>query len=350
MKRLRVRALVLAAGRGERLQPLSGFLPKPLLPVAGRPVCSHALAALERLRCQAAALNLYHLGPRIRAELGERYGEMPLVYSQERELLGTLGALRPLREFLAPAPHIVVVNGDSLCRWPLARLIHEHLRSGAAATLLFARRAPVEEFGGGVAIAPDGGILAFRAPQPSGESPRRSVPPRRRRVFAGAHVLSPELLERLPAGKADCVTDLYEPLLAEGARIQALETSRPWFDLGTPRRYLEAALAWAADPWPLNLLRRSAVAVGATVERGARVRASVVERGCRIGSAARVERSLLLPRSDVADGGRLRECILGPGVEVGAGVLERSLVTLPLAGADPERPLARGGLVLTSLD
>ena len=99
-----VRALVLAAGLGERLRPLTEFLPKPLLPVAGRPVAGHTLRALRKVGCEAAALNLHHLGDMVRSALGESYEGLPLTYSVEPRLLGTLGPLFALRDFLAATP------------------------------------------------------------------------------------------------------------------------------------------------------------------------------------------------------------------------------------------------------
>jgi hypothetical protein len=120
---VRFRALVLAAGRGERLRPLTDRLPKPLLPVAGQPVAAHTLARLAAAGCEAAAINLHHQGELIRKRFGGRFGAMPLTYSEEPERLGTLGALWPLRDFLAAAELVVVINGDSLCRWPVKTLL-----------------------------------------------------------------------------------------------------------------------------------------------------------------------------------------------------------------------------------
>ena len=123
---MRLRAVVLAAGLGTRLRPLTGTQPKPALPVAGVPVAGRTLALLAQAGCESAAVNLHHLGDRMRAALGDSVAGMPLVYSEEEEVQGTLGALWPLRDFCATADTLVVVNGDSLCRWPLARLLRAH--------------------------------------------------------------------------------------------------------------------------------------------------------------------------------------------------------------------------------
>ena len=209
---MRLRAVVLAAGLGTRLRPLTETEPKPALPVAGVPVAGRTLELVARAGCETAAVNLHHLGDRVRVALGDSVAGMPLVYSEEREVQGTLGALWPLREFCAAADLLLVINGDSLCRWPLRRLLRAHRRGAAEATLLLSSRADPAEFGGGVGVGEEDVVVAFRATD-------RAVA--RRRVFAGAHVVEPRLLEGLTEGPAGFVEDLYEPLLDRGGRIGA---------------------------------------------------------------------------------------------------------------------------------
>ncbi len=306
MGRPALRALVLAAGRGERLRPLTLEVPKPLLPVAGRPLAAWTLERLARVRCDAAALNLHHLGARIGDTFGAAYRRLPLVYSEERDLLGTGGALPPLAEFLAAAELVLVVNGDSLCRWPLRELVAAHRRSGARATLLVHRTVDPRPFGGGVAIEGER-IVAFRRGSMAWETART------RRVFAGAAVLAPELLARLPAGPSDIVAALYEPMLAAGEPIAAQPTARAWFDLGTPARYLEAALAWGLAGKPSG---GSLVLPEAAVDATARLRGSVVEAGAEVGAGARLTGTLVLPGARVGAGAQLDGVLVGPGVEL----------------------------------
>lgn len=331
MSRRGRRALVLAAGFGRRLRPLTEETPKPLLPVAGRPLVAWTLDALVEAGCEAIAVNLHHRGEAIPAALGERHRRVPLRYSVEPEILGTLGAAAPLRDFLGAADEILVVNGDSLCRWPLRALLERHRKTGAAATLLVAERADPRLFGGGVALAEDGRALGFRSASLAAATARR------RRVFAGAQVWRPELLAQVPERFADTIADLYEPLLAEGAEIQSLATRRPWHDLGTPARYLAGALEWGLRGLPARGVR---LAAGAAVERGARVRASVLEAGAGVAAGARVTGSLLLAGARVGEGAEVRDAILGPGVEVAAGArVEARMLTRTPAGGVAETVL-----------
>ena len=314
MKKPRLRALVLSAGHGTRLRPLTAFIPKPLLPVRGAAVLAHTIEQLVALGCEAIAINLFHRGEMIRESLGDSCGGVPLTFSIEEELLGTLGALGPLRSFLGRAEQILIINGDSLCRWPLRSLVRRHVRSAATATLLVSKRIDPGPFGGGVGVVDHRRIVSFRGDR-DGDGDEVV-----RRVFMGAHVISPTLLDRVPAGAANFVPDLYEPLLSEGARIDAVETARRWHDLGTPERYRRAVLDWGR--------RKTWVDRDAEVASGARVRGSVIEQDASVEAEGVVGSSLVLPGSRVGSGCRVVESIVGPGVDLPPQTtVERRMVT-----------------------
>jgi len=330
MRVKRIRALVLAAGLGTRLRPLTTYQPKPLLPVRGVPILAHTLAQLAAGGCEAAAVNLHHLGDQIRERFGDSHAGMPLTWSPEPELLGTLGAFHPLKDFFAPADLVLVINGDSLCKWPLRKLIRTHLGTQDRATLLLASRPDPAAFGGGVGVDRAGQILSFRP----GDAERGEAV--RRYVFAGAHVFSPKLLDGVGPGKADIVRDLYVPLLEEGERIGSVITGRRWHDLGTPQRFLEAELDCARGGWPERLWRRSWIASTAVLGASARVRRSTVEPEARVGEKARVERSVLLPGAQIGKGCVVREAILGFGAVVPPGTwVERRIIMPQVAGFTP---------------
>jgi len=344
LKAPRFRAVVLAAGLGIRLRPLTQFLPKPLLPVTGTPVLGHTLAALAKAGCEKVAINLHHQGEKIAAEFGNSFGGMDIVYSPEEELLGTLGALSPLMDFLSPVDVAVVVNGDSLCRWPVRKLVRRHAKSSARATLLASRRAPVEAFGGGIGIDRSKAVVSLSPQRSFGEVERRCV-------FAGLHAFSPALVSGLEPRPADFVTNLYIPLLEAGERIMAIETSRPWFDLGTPAGYLVGVCDWAQRRGPVKVAGRSWIAADATIDKKASVRRGVVESRAGLAANVQVERSVVLSEAHIGEGCRVRDSIIGSRVELPPGtVVERRLVTRARADVTPrERDSVVGGLVYSPL-
>ncbi|MEO8275174.1 MAG: NDP-sugar synthase [Thermoanaerobaculia bacterium] len=326
MAPLRLRALVLAAGRGERLRPLTAEIPKPLLPVACRPLIAWTLERLRVAGCEAVAINLHHLGQKIRDVFGASFRGMPIHYSEEPELLGTAGALPPLVDFFAAAELALVVNGDSLCRWPVEALVAAHRRKNRpqpVATLLVQRKIDPREFGGGVALENDD-IVAFRKGQIAHEAARRHL------VFAGAQVFEPAVVQRLRPGPNDLVSALYEPLLAEGARIAAVATERLWHDLGTPQRYLEGVLDFAFR----GSHQAFRVVKGATVDATAKLRRSIVEPGARIGAAARLRSCIVMRGAVIGEGARMERCLVGPGVEVENGFEAHDLLLTQAPAGD----------------
>lgn len=345
MTKPRLRALVLTAGLGSRLRPLTAQCPKPLLPVLGRPLVSSTLDRLEAAGCDSVALNLHHLGETIREAFGDRHGEMPLVYSRERELLGTLGALQPLRDFLAEADYVLLVNGDSLCRWPLEELVDHHLESGAEATLLLSLTAEVSVFGSVDVDERDRivGCPGFRPPGTVAGSTVAGEAGTRELVFAGAHVFSPSLIDSVAPGFAG-IFDLYARLLEQGRHLQGLVSDTPWHDLGTPRRYLEAVRSWS----PAG---RSWLAPTARVSGSAEVKESVIEGGARVGPGSRCLDSLLMPGSSLAAGACASNIVLGSGASVPSRMhVADCLLTLRNAGMAPGSRILGENLVETPLD
>jgi len=289
------------------------------------PILGYTLAQLAALGCEEVAINLHYLGDQIRQRFGDSFAGMRITWSEEPVLLGTLGAFRPLREFFAAADQVLLINGDSLCEWPLRKLVRRHLASGAKATLLLASRPAPADFGGGVGIDRKGRILSFRPGDPEhGEVTHRHV-------FAGAHVFTPDLLERIPEGPvSDIVRDLYIPLLDEpGVLLDSCVTARRWHDMGTPQRFLDGVVDWARAGWPERLWRRSWISPEAGIAAGASVKNAAVEAAARVGEGALVERSVLLPGAKVGKGCVVRDSIVGFGAAVPPGTWVERRVIMP---------------------
>jgi NDP-sugar pyrophosphorylase family protein len=336
---------VLSAGRGERLRPLTDVLPKPLMPVLGVAVVERTLRLLAAAGVECTAVNLHHLGAAIRDGLGAGIGGMSLTYSNEEMLLGTLGPFGRLQEFFDGVDPILLVNGDSLCRWPVAAVARVHRASGADATLLLSSRADPRHFGGGVVTDRHGRVLSFRGGAGDGATARRGV-------FAGLHVVSGHLLRDVAPRPSDIVRELYEPILERGGLIHGVFTRRHWHDLGLPSRYLRAVLSQARRPHRGSRIGRSWQAPDVSVASSAKIRAVVLESGAQVESDARIESSLLLAGARVSSRADITRSILGPGVEVGAGRrIERQLVTRyrPDASLRPVDTI-EGDLVFTPLD
>lgn len=302
--------MVLAAGEGQRLRPLTERLPKPLLPVAGKPIIAYTLDVLAELGVESCAINLHHLAEMIPTALGRRWRGMELVYYPEQQLLGTLGPLVAARDFLSQADEVVVVNGDSLCQWPIEELSRARRRENARVALLLAADADVEGLGGGLGLDRSGHVRRLPGLDLGG-----SV---RSRVFAGAHVLDPVLLQGLVASRADSVRELYRPMIAAGEIIPTFTTTRRWDDLGTGESYRRGVVR--------RLGRGGFVAPQARVAPSARIVRSAVEAGAEVGPGVYLEDSLVLSGATITGRARVTRALVGFDARVDGSSVDGGVV------------------------
>ena len=311
-----MKAMVLAAGVGQRMRPLTLLRAKPVLPVLNRPLLHWTLARLARAGVREIVVNLHHLPDTVTSALGDgRAFGLRVLYSREPTILGTAGGPRAVRDFFGDAPFLLV-NGDVLFDFDLKRLVARHVSSGACATLAL-RANP----GGYTAVVTDrrGRILSIGGrPRPARGTSS---------MFASVHVVDPALLDRLPAGASDSVQDLYVPLLAEGAHLLGVRTRGAWYDLGRPSLYRDAQLRLV----PGKGRDRALVDPEARVAPGVRPRRSVIGAGARVGAGAGVERSVLWEGAVVEPGARLSGAIVATGGVVRTGEVARDVVVLPTA-------------------
>jgi mannose-1-phosphate guanylyltransferase len=311
-----MKAMVLAAGLGVRMRPLTLLRAKPALPVLNRPLIEWTMTALSRAGVKDVVVNLHHLPDTVTAALGNgrRHG-LRIRYSREDRILGTGGGPRAVREVFGDEP-LLIVNGDVLFDLDLPRLLAVHGASGARATLAL-RRNPVPYAYSPVVSDRRGRILSIAG---------RPAPARGRvSMFASVHVLDPALLERLPEGASDSVLDLYIPLLAEGAHLQGVPSRGAWYDFGRPRLYRDAQLRLLPGRGRDRVLVDGKARVGST----ARLRRSVVGAGARIASGARVERSVLWDGAVIEAGARVSGSIVVTGGVVRSGEKAEAVIVMP---------------------
>jgi len=236
-----MKAMVLAAGLGERLRPATERCPKPLFPVLGVPAIEWVLCALRCAGVRDVVVNLHHLPAQVVRRLGNgaRLG-LRISYSDEPILLGTGGGLWAVREFFRAEDAFFVHNGDVWHDWDLNPLIEFHRRQSPAATLALVSDPDQPE---AHLVELDAlRVIGIRGRPRSGDGPRY--------VFSGVSVQTPAVLESLPEGEVSCLVERgLIPMLASGAEIAGFLQAGSFCDIGTPRRYLD--LQWSlldSDP------------------------------------------------------------------------------------------------------
>lgn len=265
-------AMILAAGLGTRLRPLTDELPKPLVPVGDAPAMAHIQRWLAGFGFRRALVNTHHLGA---AFAGVSWPlETHLLH--EPSILGTAGGVAGARPLLPAADPLLVWNGDILASVDVAALFAA-LNSGAVAAWSVAPRPRGE---GTVGLDARGHVVRLRQVRCGVEE--------RGGDFLGIQALSPDLLPQLPP-EGCMVGDVLAPLLERGATIATVDHHGPWDDIGSIASYLRANLRWLADrpaylgPGASCLINvdQSVIGAGAQVSgEGALVR-SVVWPGAR---------------------------------------------------------------------
>jgi len=251
--------MVLSAGLGTRLRPLTEHTAKPLVPVGDRPALAHVLERLRAAGAPRVVVNAHHHAAQVAAFARAQAGDVRV--SEETDLLGTSGGIAHARGLLGEGD-VLVWNGDILAEIDVAGLVAAHRD---AATLVV-QRLPRGQ--GAVGLDGQGTIVRLRAEAFGDESCGGQ--------FLGIYVLSAGLRERLvsPGG---LIEDVLVPALARGEAVHAFEHPGAWHDIGTLPTYREANLAWLASrgltSWaaPDASVAPSVVLDGSVVGAGARV-------------------------------------------------------------------------------
>jgi NDP-sugar pyrophosphorylase family protein len=312
-----MRAMILAAGLGTRMRPLSDFRAKPALPVVGRPVISLLLELLARQGVRKVLINLHHRPESIRDAIAEDHPEdLEITWSEEPQPLGTGGGIRCAADFLRAEPDCVVMAGDMLLDMDLTMLLECHRASGRDATLVLRDDRRGADFGT-IGVDERGGVTRIGrrplTPAPNGSS-REEV---QRGLFTSVRFFRREALDTWPSEPARSFEDLRDWLapgaesghIRLGAEIVAPDAS-VWEPVGTPSEYLN-----------VNLHPPDLPSLGGDAERWRGDVEPVIWRAGRVVSrSAEVPRDVQLDRVVVWDGERLPRGFSGrDGVYAGGG-------------------------------
>ena len=265
-------AFILGAGLGTRLRPLTARRPKPLIPVGGRPLISHAMDHLLALGVERFVVNTHWCAERYAEFFFEgKYKGAPITFVHESpEVLETAGGIWNARALLGDGP-FVVYNGDILSDVPLERAWAHHCASGNEITLV------LRSHGGNRNVAFDAGrVLDLR------RELRPELEPGH--VFTGIYFVEPRFISRIPAGVKMSVVPIFHTMIREGANLGGIVLNEgEWRDLGTREDYLAACAAFGEPP------------------------------ATQAGEGAVLRDCIVWPGGEVAPGARLTRCIVTDG-------------------------------------
>jgi mannose-1-phosphate guanylyltransferase/mannose-1-phosphate guanylyltransferase/phosphomannomutase len=314
--------MVLAAGLGTRLRPLTYELTKPMVPVLDRPVMEHILDLLDAHHFGPVIANLHYFPDTISGYFGDR-----LEYRVEEELMGTAGGVRGCREFFGEEPFLVI-SGDALTDIDLSALAARHEQSGGIATLAVKRVADTSEFG--VVIHDgDGRITGFQE-KPSPQEALSDL------GNCGIYIFDPTIFDYFPERPfVDWAQDVFPTLLAEDVPFHIHEVKEYWNDVGSLGELRQGTFDALAGELHLQVEGRE-VTPGVTVVGDSPLREDTEVEGpawiggdVTIGAGVRLTGPLVLgDGATVGDRAQLRGTILLPGTQV----LPESILIDAIAG------------------
>jgi NDP-sugar pyrophosphorylase family protein len=289
--------MVLTAGLGTRLDPLTRLVAKPALPVGATSLIEIILRWLAHEGVRRTVLNLHHLPHSIAARVGDgSHVGLEVRYSWEHPLLGSAGGPRHALPLLS-SENFIIVNGDTLCELDLSELIDAHERSGADATLAVIPNSTPDHYNG---------LRLDAADRIVGWEPRGRAEGTWH--FVGVQVVRARVFAGLADGvAAETVSGIYRDLMADASRrLQGWRVSGPFVDIGTPRDYLRTALARTSvqDRRPARL-RTCVIWPEAIVDEGVELEECVVAGPVRVPRGVKARASVIVPSRVVRDGDRV---------------------------------------------
>ena len=304
-----MKAMVLAAGFGTRLQPLTRVLPKPMFPVIGRPLLSHTFDLLSSANIGEAAVNIHHL-PNCIVDYfkNEKPPYLNLHFSREEKILGTAGGIKKMQSFLEDGPFILI-NSDIITDIDLNSVIAFHKNKNSKLTLVVRQDNSLEQYDP-IEICEDGRIAHFIG------ASSMNIPENTTRVmFTGIQIMEPEIFERIPPDQFYGTTeDVFPQMVEDGVPIYGYLYDGYWRDMGNRESYLRVN----ADALDRKVQLKG---ISSHEPNGPLIFPPVlIGRNCRIAEDSQIgPHTVIGPNCTIKNGSVIEKSVFWAGVTVGAG-------------------------------
>ena len=225
-------AVILAGGQGTRMRPLTYEMPKPMIPVKGKPLIQHIMELCRKYDIREIILSTGYMGDQIRNHFGDgSHLGLDIKYVEENEPLGTGGPLNLAKKYLTGP--FLMFNGDVLSDLNLSDLIVFHNEQKAVATIALTQVEDTSSFG----------VVRLNGNRVDGFIEKPTSKESSKLINAGVYVLEPEILKYIPPGKSMLERDVFPKLSQEG-KLYGYPFDGQWFDTGTPESYERVIKNW----------------------------------------------------------------------------------------------------------
>ncbi len=333
-----MKAFILAAGYGKRLEPLTKAVPKPMCPVANKPIMQYNIELLRKYGIKEITANIHYFPEQVENYFGDGSPlGVNLKYSFEEELLGTAGGVKRMADAEKLDDTFIVISSDILTDININRLIAYHKSKRSLATIALVPMADVSQFGV-VVVDGQGRISAFQE-KPSSEEALSDL------VNTGIYIFEPEILDLIPSGKFnDFGKDVFPQLVRNSAKFYGYKMVEYWNDVGglEKLRFANSDILQGrvrAEVSARRISRSAWIGKGTQVDRSAKFEGTIILGDkttigrnveiygdvsigdkCVIGDGAIISDSVIWSDTRIGKDSRLNKCIVGNWCNIGGGV------------------------------
>jgi mannose-1-phosphate guanylyltransferase len=298
-----MKAMILAAGLGTRLEPLTKIRPKPLFPVLNRPLLGITIEQLREIGATGIIINAHHLAEQVEQFVGRGEWGLQMEVRVEPEILGTGGGITHCADFLRYAPFFVVVNADVYHTFDLIPAIHYHRESDNLATLVLYDHPRFNQVG----IDGEGRIVSVR-----GKPITPSTSATQLLTFTGIHIISPKLLDAMPSAGFFGIMEIYMELASHGEAIRGYQMQGGyWRDIGRVEDYMDLHRDLIGEKG------KSVIHPDATLSEDVHIEGFVCAgKGTRIKTGSFIKDSIIWDEVVIEAGSTVEGCVVGDRAQV----------------------------------
>lgn len=318
-----LKGIIMAGGMGTRLRPITYSIPKPLIPIAGRPCINYLMDSFYRSGVKDLIITTgYKFHSLISGVLESKHPDQNVLFSVEREPAGTAGGVKLTENFIDGT--FIVGSGDILQDFDIAGILESHRKSRAKITIVLTEVDDPSQFG--IAEVKDGAIVRFlEKPQPGKAFSNL--------INTGLYIIEPEILAEIPAGEPyDFAKQLFPALIRKGEKINAVVGSGSWLDTGRPRDLIEANKMMIEHYGSLNTVQNSTgklicretpkigkdvrisgpsyIGESVSIGKGSSISGSAIYNDVKIGDNVRIVDSVIMDATRIEDGSRIERSVI----------------------------------------
>lgn len=308
-----LKAMVMAAGMGSRLEPITLMLPKPLMPILNRPLMDIILMQLRSIGVRDVISNTYYLADQIINRYEKNDLGINFSYIKETELSGTAGGVKKCQFFFDEGEDFIVMSGDGLTTVDIQKGLEIHKKSKAIATI-GVKEIPIEEVSHfGVVVVDDEGYISEFQEKPSVEEAKSNL------INTGIYIFNYKIFDYIPEGKFyDFAKNVFPDLLKDG-QINTFRVDEYWNDIGTISQYKQSIQDVFNGVCPIEHSKVVETNLGNYIVGDTKlpktvrfVGNTVVGNKCKLGEYIKLENCVLFDGAEVPTGSELKDCIVLP--------------------------------------